>query len=264
MKKQKDERIIENTEEPAPETKTENKGRRIANTVVNVLLVVAIVIAAVCTYVSFISTSGNGVPSIFGVEMLSIQTDSMYPTFSAGDLIFAKRVKDTSALQIDDIITYWTVIEGERVLNTHRIVGVYDGGDHLVFKTKGDNNTDVDDLDVHEAEVVGRYTDKKIKGAGKVFDFLQTSTGFLIVVVVPVGIFFIYHLVQFFRVMFEYQSVKSRLLYEQEREAAEAENKQEEEKQKERERLEAEIRAQILAEMKNKEGNNDTGDGASD
>ena len=56
--------------------------------------------------------------------------------------------------------------------------------------------------------------------------------------------------------MFEYQSVKNRLLYEQEREAAETDKNEDEEKRKERERLEAEIRAQILSEMKNKEGNN--------
>ncbi len=259
MKKQQDERINENAADEAAVVKPEKKGRRIANTVVNIILVIAIVIAAVCTYVSFISTSGNGVPSIFGVELLSIQTDSMYPVFSAGDLIFAKRVKDTSALQVNDIITYWTVIEGERALNTHRIIGIWDGGDHLIFTTQGDNNTIEDDMPVHEAEVVGQYTGKRIKGAGKVFDFLQTSTGFLIVVVVPVGLFFIYHLIQFFRVMFEYQSVKNRLMYEQEREAAEAAG-EEDEKKKEREKLEAEIRAQILAEMKNKEGNG-TSDG---
>ena len=253
MSKQ-DERINENTEEAV--VKPEKKGRRIANTIVNVVLVIAIVIAAVCTYVSFISTSGNGVPSIFGIELLSIQTDSMYPEFAAGDLIFSHRVKDTSALKKGDVITYWTVIEGERALNTHRIVEIYDGGDHLLFGTKGDNNSIDDGMPVHEADIVGQYSGNKIKGAGKVFDFLQTSTGFLIVVVVPVGLFFIYHLIQFFRVMFEYQSVKNRLLYEQEREAAETDKNENEEKRKERERLEAEIRAQILSEMKNKEGNN--------
>ena len=56
------------------------------NKVVNVILVFAIVFAAMSTYISFVSTSGNGVPSILGVSPFSIQTESMYPTFKPGDL----------------------------------------------------------------------------------------------------------------------------------------------------------------------------------
>lgn len=227
------------------EAKEKKKGKKIANTIINVILVIAIIIAAFCTYISFVSSSGNGVPSIFGLEMFSIKTDSMYPTFEPGDLIFANRVKDMRSLQKDDVITYWTVIDGERVLNTHRINEIYDGGNYLIFQTKGDNNPSEDALTVHESEVVGKWTNKKISGAGKVFEFLQTSTGFLVVVVIPVAIFFIFHLVQFFRVLFEYQNVKNRLVYEQERGKSEDELEN-----SEREKIEAEIREKLKAELK--------------
>ena len=214
MKKKVEKESVETMTEQIPE---QSKGKRIANTIVNVVLVVAIVLAALCTYTSYVSTSGNGVPSIFGIRMLSIQTKSMYPTLNSGDMIFDSAVKDPSQLAIGDIITYWTVIDGERVLNTHRITQIYDGGGHLIFQTKGDNNTIEDSLTVHESEIVGQYNGAKIAGLGKVFDYLQTSTGFLIVVVVPVALFFIYHLIQFFRVLFEYNNIKSKLQYEQER-----------------------------------------------
>ncbi len=194
----------------------ESKGKRILNAVVNGLLVVAIALAAICTYVSFVSTSGNGVPSIFGIRIFSIQTESMYPTLLPGDLIFDTGVKDPDELRPNDIITYWTVINGERVLNTHRIHEIYDGGGYLIFSTKGDNNTIADPLTVHESEVVGQYK-FRVGGIGKIFDYLQTSTGFLIVIVIPVFIFFLFHLVQFFRVLFEYQNVKNRIKFEQER-----------------------------------------------
>ncbi|MCI9448866.1 MAG: signal peptidase I [Clostridiales bacterium] len=230
------------------------KGKKIASIVINVVLIIAIVLAAMCTYVSYVSTSGSGVPSIFGARIFSIQTKSMYPTLNSGDLIFDVRVKDASELQVDDIITYWTVIDGERVLNTHRINEIYDGGGYRIFQTKGDANTLEDSLTVHESEIVGRYTGRKINGLGKVFDYLQTSTGFMIVVVVPVAIFFLFHLIQFFRVLFEYQNVKNKLLYEQERGKTEdlvADEKRanEEAKQKERERLEAELREQLKEEI---------------
>lgn len=265
----------------------ENQQRSFLNKVVNVVLVIAIILAAVCTYISFVSSSGNGVPSILGIRPFSIQTDSMYPTFEPGDLIVSVDA-DGDELRTGDIITYWTVINGERVLNTHRITDIYDGGNHLIFATKGDNNTTADALTVHESEVVGKYV-FRVPGIGKVFDFLQTSTGFFLIVVIPVFLFFIYHLVQFFKVLFEYQNIKNRIKYEQEREITEdlieqqkklaeennsldreeyekqlreklkAEILAEEAKKREREALEAKIReelkAELLAEMEAKKEN---------
>ena len=230
------------------------KGKRVANTIINIVLVIAIILAAICTYTSYVSTSGNGVPSIFGLRIMSIQTESMYPTMKPGDLIFDTAVKDTSELQVADIIPYWTVIDGERVLNTHRITEIYDGGGYLIFQTKGDNNTIEDSLTVHESEIVGQYNGMKIAGLGKLFDYLQTSTGFLIVVVIPVAIFFLYHLIQFFRVLFEYQSVKNKLIYEKERGKNEdlvedEKRKLEENRQAERKRMENELREKLRAEL---------------
>ena len=236
-----------------PETQKGGKGKEVLNVVVNVLLVAAIILAALCTYTSYVSTSGNGVPSVLGVRVFSIQTESMYPTLQPGDLIFGKAVKDASELRSGDIITYWTVINGERVLNTHRIVEIYDGGGFLIFATKGDKNTAVDALTVHESEIVAQYTGR-VGGLGKVFDYLQTSTGFLIVVVIPVFLFFLFHLVQFFRVLFEYQNVKNRIKYEQERGRtedliAEQQRKQEAAKAEARAAMEAELRERLKAEI---------------
>lgn len=229
--------------------KPKSNARKIANIVINVILVIALVLAAVCTFVSYVSTSGSGVPSILGVRVFSVQTDSMYPTLSPGDLIFDTAV-DPADLKVGDIITYWTVISGERVLNTHTIHEIYDGGNTLIFATKGDNNDYEDPLTVHESEIVGKYTGHRITGMGKVFDYLQTSTGFLIVVVIPVALFFLFHLVQFFRVLFEYQNVKNKLLYEQERGKLEdVSDSSAEDKKAERERLEAELREKLKAEI---------------
>ncbi len=231
----------------------ESKGKKILNTVVNVILVIAIALAALCTYTSYVASSGNGVPSIFGIRMFSIQTESMYPTLLPGDLIFDTAVKDASELRNGDIITYWTVINGERVLNTHRINEIYDGGGYLIFSTKGDNNTSADPLTVHESEIVGKYS-FRVGSLGKFFDYLQTSTGFLIVVVVPVFLFFLFHLVQFFRVLFEYQNVKNRIKYEQERGRTEDMLAEEKRKQKEaqaqaRAKMEEELRERLRAEI---------------
>lgn len=246
------EAIVEAAVEKEQE-KEEKKSKKVLNTVINVILIVAIVVAVIATYVSFVSTSGNGVPNIFGLRLLSIQTDSMYDTIMPGDLVVATGVDDVSTLRTGDIITYWTIINGERVLNTHRITQIYDGGGYLIFETKGDANTLVDPLTVHESEIVGQYK-ARIPGVGKVFDYLQTSTGFLIVVVIPVFLFFLFHLVQFFRVLFEYQNVKNRIKYEQERGRTEdliaaAQTNAAQTQTVDRAAIEAELREKLKAEL---------------
>ena len=257
MKKNKEKEEIllaTNTEEEEIQVvEEESTVKRVFNTIINVVLVLAIALAALCTYTSYVASSGNGVPSVLGVRMFSIQTESMYPTLLPGDLIFDTAVKDADELRPGDIITYWTVINGERALNTHRIEQVYDGGGYMIFATKGDNNTSADPLTVHESEVVGKYS-FRVESLGKVFDYLQTSTGFLIVVVVPVFLFFLFHLVQFFRVLFEYQNVKNRIKYEQERGRTEdliedQKAKQQEAQAAARAKMEAELRERLRAEI---------------
>ena len=242
------------TEEEIEVVKEESKGHKIVSGIINAVLVFAIALAAMSTYVSYVSTSGSGVPSIFGLQIFSIQTESMYPVLSPGDLIFDVSIKDARDLKKGDIVTYWTVINGESVLNTHTIYEIYESGEYLLFATKGENNTVADPMTVHESKLVGKYTNFKIPGLGKVFDYLQTSTGFLIVVVIPVFIFFLYYLVQFFRVLFEYQNVKNRIKYEQERGRTEdllaaQEKMMQEKKAQERAALEAELREKLKAEL---------------
>ena len=95
----------------------------------------------------------------------------------------------------------------------------------------------------------GKYT--RLGGVGKAFDFMQTSRGFLLVVVIPVMIFLLYQLIQFFRVLFEYQNVKNRIKFEMERGRTEdLLADQEADKAAERERIEAEMREKIRAELR--------------
>ena len=195
--------------------KKEGIGSKILGTIVNVVLIIAIVVAFICTYTSFVTKSGSGVPSILGFEPFAIQSDSMSPFFEKGDLVIDKKISNIDDLKEEDVITFWTIIEGQRVLNTHRIVSIEDTGNFKYFVTKGDNNTVEDSLTVHQAEIVGKYL-THIKGLGKVLDFLQTSKGFFCAIVLPVFAFFIYYLVQMFRVLFQYQAEKNRLLYEKE------------------------------------------------
>ena len=100
QKKTKFQRAKSKNIEGAEQGKKKNK---VLSTIINVVLVIAIVLAILATYVSFVSTSGSGVPSILGLRIFSIQTDSMYDTLMPGDLIVDTAVKDPEKLQKDEI-----------------------------------------------------------------------------------------------------------------------------------------------------------------
>lgn len=247
---------------PTAEATAEKKPKdvkKIINTIVNVVLVIAIILAAFSTYISFVSTSGSGVPSLFGISFLTVQTDSMYPTLKPGDLIIDTTVKsneEVEELQVGDVITFWMNQQGQLLLNTHRITAIYPESINgfTSFQTSGDKAGSPDYDNVHAADVVGKWTGIRIPGVGKAIDYLQTPTGFFLLVIIPVLIFFIFHLVQFFRVLFEYQNVKMLIKYEQERGRTEdlIETQIKDEKERDeirRAAIEAELREKLKAEL---------------
>ena len=95
---------------------------------------------------------------------VTMYDDSMSPTFSSGDeLVFENA--DPSTLEIGDIIAYWTVIDGNRMIYVSRIHQIYAGtNDQPIFETKGDNNATVNSLNVHPSNVVGKYVREAIFG----------------------------------------------------------------------------------------------------
>lgn len=94
---------------------------------------------------------------------------------------------------------------------------------------------------------------KNIKLLNKDYLKIAIPTGFFLVVLLPVILFFIFNLVQFFRALFEYQGVKNRLKFKQERGATEeliAQQLQETAKlEADRAKIEAELREKLRAEI---------------
>ena len=59
------------------------------------------------------------------------------------------------------------------------------------FTTKGDNNDVADTHIISDGDIVGKYV-FALPQMGKVMDFLSSSMGFLVVIVLPMLLFFIY------------------------------------------------------------------------
>lgn len=171
----------------------------------NVFLWLFVAFAVFMTILVFSSQNNkDSLPNVMGKSFVTVQSDSMNPTFKKGDLIIDKVLTndEKKTLQKGDVITYYVDLNGDGVneLNTHRIVDVYEEGGYVYYVTKGDNaqtNPVNDEEPVMHPYVLAKYTGTKIGGVGKFISFLQSSTGFLVVIVIPLVIFFLFELYNF-------------------------------------------------------------------
>lgn len=169
----------------------------------NVLAWIVLLFALLVTVMVFSSSKNNGVANLFGFMPMAVESDSMKPTFKQGDLIISKEIDDFSSIKENDVITFWTTIEGKRVKNTHRIIEVLNEDGIVRYKTKGDNNPINDDDVIAQGAVIGKWTNVKLPLLGKVMDFLRTKTGFFICIVIPMAIFFLFELYKFIATIIE-------------------------------------------------------------
>ncbi len=127
------------------------------------------------------------VPSVFGYTPLIVRSGSMEPAISTGDLIFIKAdsFDQLHAAEAEgDIIAFW---QGDHII-THRAVDVlYE--EEVLIQTKGDANNDVDAAYVTAESLIGYYTGR-IPYVGDFIYFLQTTTGMILLILLPVCIIF--------------------------------------------------------------------------
>lgn len=172
---------------------------KILHIVVDVLVILVLVVSLLIATLSLTSKS-SGVPNIFGVAPLSVQSSSMSGTFESGDLIFCKITNDPSVeYQKNDIVTFPIEIDGVDTLNTHRIVDVIKDDNNTYYQTQGDNedtNPVADEALQTSSTIVAKYTGTKIGGLGTVLSFLRTQLGFFLCVLLPMIIFFLYEAVR--------------------------------------------------------------------
>ena len=164
--------------------------KKAASIVLSVIMWIIILVAALYAFTTLATHEDGSVSDIAGFTPLAVQSDSMSPTFRKGDLIFIQKC-DTSKLEVGDIVTFHTIIDNEYALNTHRIASIDEVNGMRSFTTKGDNNDVADTHVIGDGDIVGKYL-FAIPHLGKVMDFLSSSMGFLIVIVLPMLLFFIY------------------------------------------------------------------------
>ena len=163
----------------------------VIGTILCIILIPILVINITLIIKSY--TNQDQVPSVGGYLPLIVLTDSMYPEIESGDLIICHTAK-AEDIKINDVISFFDPAGNGTSIVTHRVLEIVnDNG--LFFRTKGDNNNTEDKALVPADNLVGVYS-TRIDGAGNVAMFMQTTTGLIICVVMPIILLVAYDIIR--------------------------------------------------------------------
>lgn len=126
------------------------------------------------------------VPGFMGYKPLIVLSGSMEPTILPGDIVVVREVP-ADTLQKGDIVSY---MSGKSVI-THRIMEISQADGKRNFYTKGDNNNVDDGVPVTDDMLQGKYL-FRIPRIGHAAIFMQTPTGMLLFIAVPLILFILY------------------------------------------------------------------------
>lgn len=147
---------------------------------------VALAAAMMVFTIVSVSTFDRADRNLFGYRAFIVLSDSMSKTdFSAGDLVLVKEV-DPATLREGDIIAYTSQNSsnfGEVV--THKIRALTtDAEGNAGFITYGTTTDTDDETVVTYPYVLGKYQ-TSLAGVGKFFQFLKTTPGYIVCILVP-------------------------------------------------------------------------------
>ncbi|MBQ7540822.1 MAG: signal peptidase I [Clostridia bacterium] len=176
-----------------------SKEKGLVSTIANIVSSIVLVFAILITVLVITSMkSSSGVAHLFGYSVLSVQSDSMEPTFKENDLIVIRMTKPSERFKKGDVVSFFTYDNtGTRFINSHRIVEVMHGETRDRYVTKGDNAESADHKKLYSSSIIGVYVDKKISGLGAIVDFIHSPTGVLLCVVIPSAIIIIAQVVSY-------------------------------------------------------------------
>ena len=136
------------------------------------------------------------VPGLIGANAsFVVLSGSMEPAISAGDVVVVA-TSDPATIVAGDVITFSRGSSGVAV--THRVVDVDTSGAEPLFYTKGDANDNVDVNPVPASAVIGTVV-LTLPLIGYVIQFAGTTFGFVLLVIVPIGLLLVTEVVSYLR-----------------------------------------------------------------
>lgn len=166
--------------------------KKIGKVALDILIVLVFVISVILVISNITSDKENGgQPNVFGYVISSVQSESMSGTFEKGALVVGKVVKEDTVIEKGDIISFHQTINGIDVINTHRVVDIFDNGTEKFYQTQGDNRKicPVPDSAWKSIEDIAAVYKFDIPGVGGFIDFLKKPVGFILCLVLPMVAF---------------------------------------------------------------------------
>lgn len=201
----------------------------IANIFSWTVLVVLLLIAAFLAYY-FIANKiyeSKGEKYEPAVALYTIVSPSMTPNLNVYDVILDTKVKSPEDIKVGDIITFVSTSSISKGLTiTHRVVAIVETENGLEYKTQGDNNLTPDSTTVQFKNVLGKVA-FRIPQLGRVQSFLSSSSGWLLIVVIPALLIIISDIVKIFRLSGAKKKVNKALTTEAHQEEKIEEQKEE-------------------------------------
>ncbi len=160
---------------------------KILNIVGIILCIILIPILIInCTLIVKSWINEDEVPSIGNMMPLIVLTDSMHDEFPAGSIIITQKAEPDDIAE-GDIISFFDPESKTNAILTHKVEKIeYDEDGNKWFWTKGTANNTGDRLPVPAENLLGKYTGISFAGLGKVAMFMQSTTGFIVCVFVPI------------------------------------------------------------------------------
>lgn len=202
------------------------KAKKIISISLNVLVWVFLAFAVLVTTLTFASKNDkDGIPSVFGKSFVTIQSDSMKSdqpeSFKKGDMLIVEKIAygdQAKELEVGDIIVFRSKTDINRNgivgddINTHRIIEKKVNGTSVSFITQGDNRVMCPNPDgeISYTEVLAVWEEGKLAGVGGVADFLRSSLGFFLIIVLPMALFFFYEVYNLIKIIMAHKISKAK------------------------------------------------------
>lgn len=173
-------------------TTARHKTLTIIGTILCIILIPILILN--CTLIIKSYTNKDEVPSIGGYLPLIVLTDSMYPEIHGGDLIICHK-GDPEDVQEGDVIAFFDPAGNGQSIVSHRVLEITEQDGKIAYITKGDANNAEDMMPATEDDLVGVYV-KRIPGAGNIAMFMQSTTGLIVCVVLPIILLIAYDVIR--------------------------------------------------------------------
>lgn len=189
--------------------------KKIGKVAVDVLIVIVFIISVILVIANLTADKDKGEqPNVFGYVISSVQSESMSGTFEKGALVVGKIPDENTVIEKDSIISFYQKVNGNTIINTHRVVDVDNAGSTPIYQTQGDNREicpvpDTDWKTINDVTAVYQF---HIPAVGGFIDFLKKPLGFVICLVLPMLAFIAWQVYKLISIYL--QSKKEQMLEE--------------------------------------------------